>query len=128
MIEGLLRSSHGGCCCGMTHIWNFPSSPTVVMEARTAYDADEWAKYLTATPQHSIIYNEAHPKQTAVERLDEIIERITDNRANGIIEAVLVSEQLPYWQKTLEERGFKIVNAHLNSNSSNRLSVFHLNS
>lgn len=128
MIEGLLRSSHGGSCCGMTHIWNFPSSPTVVLAARTAYDEDAWTKYRAAIPGHGLVYNDAFPEQTAVKRLDEILSRITMDRIHGIIEAVLIQAQLPYWQKTLEERGFKIVNAYTNSNSYNLLSVFHLNS
>lgn len=149
--------SHGGCCCGMTHIYNFGPSfglkPETELEERVAKTPEELATALKqgcVWPHGKV--NDSYPKQTAEARLQEMLSRIekgvplprnkdgsTDysaagyaqyraGRRSGIIEVVLNTQEEPLWRACLERNGFKEVNSHKNSNSRQTLYVFHRNS
>lgn len=126
-MTDLRRSGHGGHCCGMTHIWNFPASPETMLDKREEESPKSLDTYLTNNPEMANVINEYFPAQTALERLDEILCRIDEDRPQGIVEAVLIASQVNYWNSVLTERGFKCVNDNMNSNSGNRLYVYHRN-
>jgi hypothetical protein len=66
------------------------------------------------------------PKETYGDRLKGFIEHIQEVRNSGMIEVTLISYQLS-WRKFLEDLGFKEVNSFINSNSNNKVTVFHFN-
>lgn len=140
------RYGHGGFCCGMTHLYHFPPNPDNIVKEREklseeAYLASQKASVLAVRSP-----NEAYPEQTAKERLIETLNRITAGTYNptvprsygpsggrpmGIVEVVLTSRDgkgyAITWKPCLEELGFTEVNTAMNSNSRNRLHIFHLN-
>lgn len=75
------------------------------------------------------------PVETPVERLDRYLEYLRKYRPRGIVEVCLADDedddiayrQTPLWRPVLEERGFREVNNCMNSNSGNRVFVFHKN-
>lgn len=123
----LRRSPHGGHCCGITHVWNFPASPETMLDKREEKSPQSLTDYMAAYPSMANVINEFFPAQTALERLDEILYRIDEDRPQGIVEAVLIAFQVTYWDIVLAERGFKCVNDNMNSNSDHRLYVYHRN-
>lgn len=127
MSNRIIRSVHGGGCCGMTHIWHFPDSPSPTLPAHKALTGKEYLGASAINPGIVLQANESYPSQTAGERLRDALKRIDSERSQGIVEAVLTQHQTPFWQKTLESNGFKLVNENKNSNSGNRLFVFHRN-
>lgn len=127
MMDGMVRSGHGGFCCGITHVWNFPSSPAVRLLARKLRTGNELKEFSANFPTYSLVIDESFPEQTAGERLDLILHRIDTARTNGIVEAALISAQTHWWHAALKKRGFKLVNENLNSNSGNQVYVYHRN-
>lgn len=150
--DHIIRSKHGGSCCGMTHISGIGNAwstiaPTALLAERVPDTAAKWFARVDRTPALSLRYNEAYPQQTAEDRVAEMIGRITDGipwgfdpeimtgqRPKGIIEIVLVDNQLDAgkdhgysWREALAKLGFKEVNSGKNSNSGNRIHVFHFN-
>ncbi len=95
---------HGGFCCGITHLYNFPS--TGVSEASRA---DKIAKWVAAAKK---VYKDDGAK--------------VGPDWHSAIEAVINEIQLDNWRKPLEANGFKEVFSFHNSNSGNRCYVFYL--
>lgn len=133
--HNVMSKCHGGACCGMTHIWNFPISPNVVLVERLRLNSAEWGKFIEDNPAYLMMTNLSYPIQTAGERLYDVIRDIEqgrpslkESRPDGILEIVLVAYQLAGWKEILAELSFKEVNSRRNSNSGNICHVFHRNS
>jgi hypothetical protein len=138
----MYQTSHGGWCCGMTHIHGFPTRPSDTMSAQTRLTSQQVTARNIASPVYSLRRNHGFPEQTALARLKEIIRGIEEGtpqdltdvyvyqaaRPMGCIEVVLTNNQCQYWQDTLLTLGFRIVNTFVNSNSTRRIKVFHRNS
>lgn len=129
------ESGHGGFCCGMTHIFNFPPMPTSVLNERVAKDKAERTAFIRDYPYQAQVLNDSYPQQTAAERLTQMVASIENGIPNvrgarplGIIDIVLTDEQCDFWRDTIEALGFKEVGSNENSNSSNTIRVFHRNS
>ena len=118
--------SHGGACCGMSHIFNLGSSPEYLLPA------------LPAAPVHQPLgtrYPLARPEETAKERMAAFLDYYDAHEYVSLITEVTVigyhrtvgslESQNARWQETLLGLGFKVVNRFLNSNSGNVVIVYH---
>jgi hypothetical protein len=102
----LIRQAHGGDCCGMTHIHNFPYKPN----AEVQKELDNIVESITeacAQEGCSCGCSAASP-------------------GRGLVEIVLVDAQAKGWHSSLKKRGFRRVGRFLNSNSGNYCNIYHL--
>lgn len=138
-------SFHGGLCCGIKHIHELGSNPSGKLGALKArvYEGPEWTHDRQKnTDQWGINVNSATncfdqeaPAETYLERLDRYLKFLDDWRPNGIIEIVLCDYsnssdpetygQIDSWEGLLFKRGFELVSNCYNSNSGNRIFVYH---
>jgi hypothetical protein len=135
------RAGHGGQCCGVTHVYNIPSSPDAMIAERKKKDSFQQSAHLASYPYLYLVTNEGFPKQTAAERMAEIVKRIEcgteddddddeleHGRPQGVIEVILTDEQLGEnrdWHEVLTALGFELVTETENSNSGNILNIYH---
>jgi hypothetical protein len=68
---------------------------------------------------------EAAPKETRLARLERILTFLKAKRPHGIVEIVITTSQ-HLWYAPLERLGFVRVTEAINSNTGNRIVVFHL--
>lgn len=129
---------HGGECCGIKHIYGMGCHPGAIHdkhdpnEHEAHDDEDQCGERVNSRLS---FFNEDAPEETYVERLDRLIAFCRSERPQGIIEITLAVspdldryyDQVTAWQPYLEARGFREVNSCMNSNSDNRVYVFHLN-
>lgn len=126
----LLMRYHGGYCCGIKHIHGFGmniarkepeiNSKPVPLEGGTYIvniRADKWGSPLTKEPI---------PEESTVERLDRYLKWCEEQHRFGVTEATLTAGQAKVWEEILLQRGFKKVTECLNSNSCNRICIYHL--
>jgi hypothetical protein len=119
--------THGGRCCGIKTIWNFPYCPSDYVGAKKKSKVDENVDYYGKTVTKAFdFYTEARPLETATERLDAILAFLKRERPKGLVEVTLGQFQKPEWEKTLTGRGFKLVTDFKNSNTSCKVYVYHL--
>lgn len=130
-IATMQRVFHGGHCCGMTTIFGFGSTaallPATVKKTRSE---------LIAEGLHAAYPDDPFPSESQEDRLKRLIYLTENTRPSGIIEVVLVDQQvngydLPEyikWGEVLKTLNFKLVNRHKNSNSGKFINVFHRNS
>ena len=122
---------HGGKCCGIKTIYEMDDDPELVTGSLDALDGIQQQDILyNTTSTKDRFFSDAAPCEKRHERLDRYINFVKKWRPKHIIEVTL-AEGPGYSQKkwfpVLEERGFKRVNSCLNSNSGNRVYVYHLN-
>lgn len=117
---------HGGKCCGIKHIEGFPWRPGDVLSAKKASKANTKHEGDYFMRSSIPFFTDAAPSETGGERFDRIVEFIKTHRPQGVIEVVLAYYQLPSWQDFLFERGFKLVTKCKNSNSGNKIFIYHL--
>jgi hypothetical protein len=136
--------THGGKCCGIRVIHDLGTDPEDKHEASpktTSFDHIDIRGAGGAREYHhpgTNFYPLAAPEESYIERLDRYIRYLDDIRPKGVIEIVLVStahviwkrqlDQVGSWEPHLLERGFRLVNRCLNSNSSNYINIYHRNS
>lgn len=123
---------HGGACCGIKTICDFPYDPGGPDET---VDALEKLKFdwMTPTKPGDRWFTPAAPEETATKRLDRYIEYCRNQTPGCLIEAVVAVNNgeddmccQRFWFEPLLARGFVEVNKFLNSNSDNIVHVFHL--
>lgn len=127
---------HGGKCCGIKTIFGFQMPPGYAIEALKKKGIDNSDTFGNHVGSNKRFFHEAAPEETYLQRLDRYLEYCDRRRPQGIIEVVLAQktathgwmDQPAMWEKHLLERGFQIVNSCLNSNSHNRIFVYHRNS
>lgn len=121
--------NHGGKCCGIKTIRGFPFDPqTKIIErpAKGSVHADGQPDIVGAADNvGKTFHRPALPAETAIERLDRLIEYVRSERPSHMIEAVLNNWQIPYWKTSLRSRGFRLVTSYANSNTEARIYVFH---
>jgi hypothetical protein len=125
---------HGGECCGVKHISGFSHDPTSKLEAyinpKPFSGAHPDQNGASVNSAKNFFYGEA-PKETEVERLDRYIAYLDKVRPFGVIEIVLCDykkswlDQTKDWAPILLERGFVLVTDCINSNSGNRIYIYH---
>lgn len=124
---------HGGKCCGIKTIHGMGYHPNSVMHNRLK------KKPLRNTDAHGgtvrsdyNFFNEYAPgTDTYLERLDRYLEFLDRVRPYGIVEITLASSYYDHcnqniqWGPLLRKRGFRKVTDCHNSNSGNRVFVYH---
>ena len=124
---------HGGHCCGIRHIYGFEYMPESAVAALSKY-------VVKFDSQGNVIgsmqfFADEAPAETALERFKRLVDNWKKRTPKGILEAVLADnsrytdigmQQSSHWRKHLEKANFKEISCCLNSNSSNRITVFHL--
>ena len=106
-VCGLDVGNHGGYCCGMRHLFNFP-----LQTEPNEFSQEEKTIWLAEAIERCISSFEN----------DDNSGELDDWRC--CIEVTLAEYQLTEWCRTLEEAGFKQVYSFLNSNSGNECHVF----
>lgn len=129
---------HGGHCCGIKHLFGFQQNPTDQM-----FKMEKWVRKLK--PDGSALYDSngingpffqlEAPAETALERFNRFVDHWKLKIDNGILEVVLADnaqytniglQQTEKWGEHVLAAGFKRVSSCKNSNSTNRINVYHL--
>ena len=120
-------SLHGGRCCGVKHLYGFNNPPNTALGAMNVAPAQCQNIHDDHCYPGENFYPGPAPQEKAIERLDRILEFLDEKRPNGILQVVLIAHQKLWWHKELvkRKRGFKLVSECHNSNSGNRLYVYH---
>jgi hypothetical protein len=117
---------HGGACCGIKHIWNFPHSPMDFVNAKTGSNKVYRNEASTYSRGDAPFYNGAAPSEPASKRLKRVIDHVIESRPSGLIEITLTDYQKIQWNNYVTELGFKVVTRFYNSNSKSFVNVYHL--
>lgn len=117
---------HGGKCCGFKHIYDLGEGPSEIepKKRKTKKLKNEGSAYISSP--RSFFWPSA-PEETKGERLDRLLTFLDDYRPRGICEIILSDWQLVAWRNFIRERGFVEVNSCKNSNSGNRIYIYHRN-
>jgi hypothetical protein len=128
---------HGGYCCGIKTIHGFdcaPSSKIWGLEAQTkavrdfSGDEDQNGEH---TCSEWNFYLDKAPYETYQERFKRYLAYLDVLRPYGVVEAVLIngdggdSNQIECWEPILLANDFKLVTDCYNSNSGNRIFIYH---
>jgi hypothetical protein len=109
-FTGLNVNGHGGSCCGIKHIHEFPTGGLPnqwSLEQRLGWIN----KAVVEAVEHCGSYDDEFDSESAW---------------HVACEVVLIDEQLPHWEEALKQVGFKEVFSFLNDNSGNICHVFYL--
>lgn len=123
---------HGGLCCGIKTIHRMGYNPKAVVMALEPSDVPDYDQYgHDFNTEVNIFCNDA-PEETAEERVDRYLKFLDAVRPYGIIEIILADDpndeddqQRLLWEPVLLERRFVMVTDCYNSNSGNRVYVYH---
>lgn len=123
-------SFHGGNCCGIKVIHGFMWGGPADYEEKlkdVPQPPDEGEQYID--PEYTRFYWKSRPVETGLTRFKVYLEYCKKHRPNGIVEVVFADFQIEdtKWEQVLYDHGFKKVNSCLNSNSGNRIHIYHLN-
>lgn len=122
---------HGGLCCGVKTIYGMGMDPDELLPEKLAATPRNHDRCGDHVHSELSFFTDAAPEETYLERLDRLLAFVDAHRPYGIVEIILAESededcnQMPVWKDHLLARGFKIVNSCYNSNSGNRIYVFH---
>ncbi len=104
---------HGGCCCGISHLYEFP---LLADKAWLDREVDHWMESLDKSHrENNREYNYYN---------DEGVDTIPQNfKFSHLIEVTLTDHQLIPWKDLLKKKGFRHVSRHLNHNSGNYVNL-----
>ena len=135
-MPNLKIGCHGGKCCGIHIIYNFPAHRWVktkqgsLRPRKTGYCNDRMGLDVSTRVN---VYHEAAPKETLEERLDRYLAFLRRRNPKSLVEIVLAQssrssyyEQEALFGELVRSRGFKLVQTFMNSNSCNTCYVYHL--
>jgi hypothetical protein len=109
-VYGLTHDAHGGGCCGITHLSEFPVAPQT--ESATVGEKVRWIRGAV--------------EELVESEYDEACDSAHPEKWRCAVEAVLTDQQLPCWREALEVVGFRLVVSFVNDNSGNTCNVFYL--
>lgn len=109
-VKGLDLVPHGGGCCGITHLYNFPLFSS--LGAATDDERIGWIRSAINQIIDDQDYVDADGEQTEAKNF------------RHAVEVVLAWDQLNEWRSALETVGFQEVFSFTNDNSGNRCHVF----
>lgn len=128
----MMLGFHGGKCCAIKVIHGFYYHPDEMagdLEQRPFNDSDACGDDVSSNDR---FFTDAAPEETYRERLDRFLAFNDKHRPCGIVEVVLSDDsfyqQRKWWEGILLERGFRLINENMNSNSDNVCYVYHRNS
>lgn len=118
-------NTHGGNCCGVAHVHDFPSKACFNLRATAAASRKsllqttpkQWLKAQVAKAVTEIY-------STYYECDDDGEYELGPEECQYAIEVVLAGYQMPMWEPILAEAGFKMVLQFTNSNSDNECYIF----
>lgn len=135
-IEGPKIAFHGGKCCGIKVIHTLGFDPDRMCKAlektncaEVKQNADQYGHDVTSSFN---FYTGEAPIESVKDRVKRYIDYLLKVRPHGIIEIVLATstfkeyDQIVHMSDMVKELGFVEVSSCHNSNSSNRVHVFHL--
>lgn len=114
---------HGGSCCGITHVFGFHEITQDVEKSLNnvlKYFLDDYYDN-----ENQLEGYEAYEDDW--DRDPEIVKKYPLRKFSCILEACLTDEQMIKYSLILKNKGFKVVNRFLNSNSGNVVNVLHYN-
>lgn len=114
-------TSHGGECCGMTHIHSFWNETQEGVE-RLKRDLKS---FLNIEYDNEDVQIDGFEAEEDPDDWGDM--RPSKRKFSCILEATLTDAQMMFWAPHMKEAGFKIVNRFLNSNSGNVVNVLHYN-
>lgn len=120
---------HGGLCCGIKTIYRLGVDPNLELN-KDCFDGGNADQLGAVTSQNDSFFNGEVPKETCKERLDRFIKYCDKHRPYGVIEIALAESCYSWmdqskWFPLLRRRGFRCVTNCYNSNSGNRIHIFH---
>lgn len=118
-VNGLYIERHGGGCCGVNHLYGFPS----LTDAKYAVNDDKRVEWIKLALENVVIDNY---DVCECENCDGDCGYPASNTFKCAIEVILSAGQLAEWRGPLETSGFKEVFDFYNSNSGNQCHVFYL--
>lgn len=119
--------THGGRCCGIKTIWNFPHSPDCFLQNKRKTNVSKYTDYDgNAVSKTFNFHSEKRPQERAKERFKAILSFLSEERPSGLVEVTLTGSQLMNWREFLEGLGFKEVTRFNNSNTYTIVHVLHL--
>jgi len=116
---------HGGGCCGISHVSNFPYECSPIWETALDRTLDESYREI----RENVLQNYIDTISSRRGWHDEspLPEELPKNwKVNHLIKVVLTDQQMLMWAETLKKKGFRLVTRFLNSNSGNHCNVLHL--
>lgn len=139
--EGPQIAFHAGKCCGIKTIYCLGYNPEAkcreiqkVARSESVQNADQYGHDVSSAFN---FYNGDAPIETVEERIRRYVKYLDAVRPHGIIEIALTDygshgegnefDQIEAFGDLLKELGFKQVNDCHNSNSGNRIFIFHRN-
>lgn len=108
---------HGGGCCGVNHIFNFPYNPEATDDQRISQIKAAIAEIIDN-------YDIDYDCDCEYDRACNCYEAAVANWSCAC-ECVLTTLQLTQWRQPLETVGFREVHSFYNSNSGNTCHVFY---
>ncbi len=124
---------HGGMCCGIKHIFELGTDPDSMcgpLKKKESLSDDVTYDYVCSDTN---FFTDEAPEESKKDRLDRYLSFLSVRRPCGIVEITLITPRHSLSQKKwipiITERGFKEVTPEdgiYNSNSGNRIRVFHL--
>lgn len=117
-FTGLFVIGHGGSCCGIQHIYNFPSIYAVELEERVG-----WIRKACMEAVNDYDIDDACDCSGCVAARGGL----SPDRDNWqcAVEVVLNNHQFEEWEPALLAAGFKQVYEFFNSNSGNTCRVYY---
>lgn len=133
---------HAGKCCGIKTIHSLGSDPTAlcpeivaVTRAANSQNADQYGYDINSSFN---FFNGNAPAESVEDRIRRYVAFLDTWRPNGIVEIALTDyegsqgegnedDQIAAFGDLLKELGFREVNNCYNSNSGNRIYIFHRN-
>lgn len=115
-FNGLFVDEHGGQCCGIQHLYHFPSIFGVELEDRV-----KWIRAACMQAVDNYDIDDCDFEDCVAERGMFLPDR--DNWQCAV-EVVLNNHQFEEWEPALLAAGFKQVYEFLNSNSGNTCRVY----
>lgn len=133
-LSGMQLVFHGGLCCGIKTIYRMgygpdaPEHENPALEKVPINNIDQCGGDVSSDER---FFHMDAPEESGKDRLDRYIEYMKKYRPKNVLEVVLAESAYRHscqmvWKPILEERGFKCVTSHKNSNSGNTIHIFHL--
>lgn len=124
--QTLKLTNHGGRCCGVKHLHEFPYSPDHNVAAYDGGTKSGGSGYEQMVNPGKPFRYVKYPKQTGLERLKAVLAECKKQQPRGLVEVILSVSSASQWNKHLLELGFKKGPKFENSNTYTTLQVYYL--
>lgn len=122
----LRLTNHGGRCCGVKHLHEFPYAPNHSVVAYKSGKKDGGNGYTQMNQPGKAFRYVKYPAQTGLERLKAVLAECKLKQPKGLVEVILPLNVADLWQEHLLELGFEKGPEFVNSNTYSKLQVYYL--